>query len=243
MTATAVLVHGAWHGAWCFDPVIPLLAARGVAAIAVDLPGHGNDPGPFTDLHGDAARVTAVLDGIEGDTVLLGHSYGGAVVTEAGVHPSVRHIVYLCALALDAGETCNRAAVDQTKGLSYEGRPKLGAAIKPLGDGTALIEPELAGQCLYNGVDEHTVSWALAHLCPQPLENLSQEPKAVAWREKPCTYVVCSDDMAIHPGLQRILAKRCTHSVEWQTSHSPFASHPELVANLVAGLANTVSVS
>ncbi|HVM66618.1 MAG TPA: alpha/beta fold hydrolase, partial [Acidimicrobiales bacterium] len=71
MTATAVLVHGAWHGAWCFDRVMPLLAAANVPAVAIDLPGHGADRGAFADLHGDAARVRAVLDTIADDVVLV----------------------------------------------------------------------------------------------------------------------------------------------------------------------------
>lgn len=77
MAATAVLVLGAWHGGWCFDRELPFLGAAGVPVVAIDLPGHGRDRGPFTDLHGDAARVRTVLDGIEGEVVLLGHSYAG----------------------------------------------------------------------------------------------------------------------------------------------------------------------
>src|SRR4030088_1094188 len=105
MKRTVVLVHGAWHGAWCFDRVMPLLEQVGIPAVAGDLPGHGQDPGPLTDLHGDAKRVREVLDGIDGDVVLLGHSYGGAVITEAGVHPAVTHLVYLCAVVPDAEES------------------------------------------------------------------------------------------------------------------------------------------
>ena len=237
MTATVVLVHGAWHGAWCFDRVLPLLEAAGVPAVAVDLPGHGADPGPVTDLHGDADRVGAVLDGIDGEVVLLGHSYGGAVITEAGVHPAVRHVVYLCALALDEGEAGSRAAVAETKGISYEGRPNISAFMKDRGDGTADLADEGVGQCLYNGLDDVTIAWAIDHLTPQPLANLGQEPRAVAWREKPSTYVVCTQDLAIHPDFQRAMAKRCSESVEWDTNHSPFASHPELVADLLITLA------
>jgi pimeloyl-ACP methyl ester carboxylesterase len=237
MTGTAVLVHGAFHGAWCFDRVTPLLEVDGVPAIAVDLPGHGDDPGPFADLHGDADRVRSVLDTIDGDVVLLGHSYGGAVVTEAGVHPKVKHVVYLCALAIDVGETCNRAAVEESKGLSYEGRPSLGAAMQRRDDGTAVLDGPGVVECLYNGLDEESIGWALAHIGPQPMKNLTQEPVAVAWRERPSTYIVCSDDMTVHPGLQRILAKRCSNSLEWPTSHSPFASHPALIADAVAGIA------
>ena len=239
VTATAVLVHGAWHGAWCFDRVMPLLAAANVPAVAIDLPGHGADRGAFADLHGDAARVLAVLDAIADDVVLLGHSYGGAVITEAGTHPAVRHLVYLCALALDDGESCAAAAVEETAGLSHEGRPRLADGWVMHADGTTTLAPEGAATCLYQDCDAETLAWALAHLGPQPMANLGQAPAAVAWRDRPSTYVVCSEDRAVHPGLQRVLARRCTKAVEWATGHSPFASQPGLVSALLADVTST----
>ena len=108
--ATIVLVHGAWHGAWCWERLTPLLDDAGVTSIAVDLPGHGNDRGPFTDLHGDADRVRETLDDVDGDVVLVGHSYGGCVITDAGAHPDVRHLVYVAAFPLDADESAANAA-------------------------------------------------------------------------------------------------------------------------------------
>ena len=240
MTATVVLVHGAWHGAWCFDRVMPLLQEARVPAVAVDLPGHGSDPGPFADLHGDASRVLAVLDGIDGEVVLLGHSYGGAVITEAGVHPAVNHVVYLCALALDRGESCGAAAVEETAGLSHQPRPSLADGWVRHPDGTTTLTAAAAATCLYNDCDPDTVAWAVAKLGPQPMTNLAQTPAAVAWRDRPSTYIVCSDDQAIHPGLQHVLARRCTHSRVWSTGHSPFASQPQLVGRLLAELAARV---
>ncbi|HVB94905.1 MAG TPA: alpha/beta hydrolase [Acidimicrobiales bacterium] len=237
MKPTVVLVHGAWHGAWCFDRVMPLLEAAAVPAIAVDLPGHGKDAGPFTDLHGDAARVVSVLDGINGDVVLLGHSYGGAVVTEAGVHPAVKHVVYLCALALDEGESCASALLDESASLSQEGRPDIADGLLFHDDGTSTLTPSAAVACLYNDCDPDTVTWALANLGPHPMESFGQSPSAIAWRERPSTYVVCSEDMVVHPDLQVQLAKRCTQSYVWPTSHSPFASEPERVGSLLVGLA------
>jgi pimeloyl-ACP methyl ester carboxylesterase len=234
--ATAVLVHGAWHGAWCFDRVMPLLAAANVPAVAVDLPGHGADRSPFTDLHGDAARVRALLDTINGDVVLVGHSYGGAVITEAGTHPAARHLVYLCALALDDGESCAAAAVEETSGLSYEGRPSLAEGWARHPDGTTTLTPEGAAACLYQDCDPGTTAWAIARLGPQPMANLAQAPDAVAWRARPSTYVVCTKDQAIHPGLQRVLARRCTTTHEWATGHSPFANEPAMVSALLADL-------
>jgi len=239
MTATAVLVHGAWHGGWCFDRVTPLLEEAGVPAVAIDLPGHGSDPRPFTDLHGDAARVMDVLDGIDGEVVLLGHSYGGAVIAEAGEHPAVRHLVFLCAMALDRGESCAAAAVDQTAMLSHEGRPSIAEGLLMRPDGTSTLTPEAATACLYNDCDPETVAWALAHLGPQPMDNLSQSPSAVAWRARPSTYVVCTEDLIIHPGVQEALAERCTRRLAWPTGHSPFASEPRRVSELLVELAGS----
>jgi pimeloyl-ACP methyl ester carboxylesterase len=237
MTATVVLVHGAWHGAWCFDRVMPLLAEANVPAAAVDLPGHGRDAGPFTDLHGDASRVRAILDGIEDEVVLLGHSYGGAVITEAGVHPAVKHLVYLCAFPLDSGESCMAAAAEETATLSHEGRPSLVDGWVNHPDGTTTLNSAAAAACLYNDCDARTVAWAVGHLGAQPMSNLGQTPEAVAWRERLSTYVVCSDDLTVHPGLQQVMARRCAQSRVWPTSHSPFASQPALLGRLLAELA------
>jgi pimeloyl-ACP methyl ester carboxylesterase len=241
--ASVVLVHGAWHGAWCWDRVVDGLRAAGVPATAVDLPGHGADPGPFGDLHGDAHRARAVLDGIEGPAVLVGHSYGGAVITEAGDHPAVAHLVYLAALPLDAGETCGSAAVSEASAadIDHTGRPSLGAGFVPEPDGTVTLEPSIAATAFYNDCDQATVSWALARLGPQPLSTMQQAPTAIAWRGRPSTYVVCTDDLAIHPDLQRVLAKRCTTTVEWETSHSPFLSRPDLVTDLLSSVARQPS--
>jgi hypothetical protein len=69
------------------------------------------------------------------------------------------------------------------------------------------------------------------------LGSLQQTPTSIGWRKKPSTYAVCTDDLTVHPSLQRILARRCTATVEWPTDHSPFLSRPDLVADLIAGLA------
>ena len=239
--ATVVLVHGAWHGAWCWERVVEGLTGVGVPAVAVDLPGHGADPGALGDLHADAARVRQVLDEQDGPVVLVGHSYGGAVITEAGDHPGVGHLVYVCALALDSGETCISAAGEEAAAatISHAGRPDLAAGFVPATDGTVTVDPSVAAAALYNDCDVDTVTWALARLGPQPLVTLQQTPSAVAWRTRPSTYAVCGDDMAIRPDLQRLMAKRCSTAVEWDTDHSPFLSRPELVVDLLADLAHT----
>ena len=232
---TVVFVPGAWHGAWCFDPVLARLTAAGVSAIALDLPGRGADRGELTDLHGDADRVRQVLDAIPGDVLLVGHSYGGAVITEAGVHPAVRHLVYLAAHVLREDESCMAAALEEATVISHDGRPDLGAHLVIHPDGVSTLDEGVA-PLFYGDCPPAAVDWAMGQLGPQLMASLAQQPEAVAWRERPSTYVVCEQDQAIHPDLQRILARRCTNAVAWPTGHSPFLSQPQLVADLVRDL-------
>ena len=237
-----VLVHGAWHGAWAWDRVIPFLRTAGVECVALDLPGHGEDRGPFGDLHADAARVGETLDSLTADVVLVGHSYGGAVISEAGLHPAVGHLVYLTAFVLDVGESCLSIATSDGAGhMGAEGRPTLGAGSTVGADNTITLNPVNAAECLYNSCDPATVAWAVARLGPQPLATVSGTPTGGAWRDKQSTYVVCRDDMSIHPDLQRRMSQRCGSVLEWPTDHSPLLCHPELVAVLLAELARRSS--
>jgi hypothetical protein len=99
------------------------------------------------------------------------------------------------------------------------------------------LDPVSAATCLYNECDVETVNWALSKIGPQPMENLGQEPSSIAWRGRASTYIICSNDLAIHPALQTVLADRCTFAVEWSTGHSPFASDPQMLSDFLAGLA------
>jgi pimeloyl-ACP methyl ester carboxylesterase len=238
--ATIVLVHGAWHGAWCWAAVSDQLAAAGVDVIPVDLPGHGSSHEPLADLHGDATAVVSVLDRVVGPVVLVGHSYGGAVITEAGVHDRVEQLVYIAAFNLDHGETVGHAAVadPMTALIDHSGRPSLGAALVR-GDGgeTTSVLADQAVALFYNDCTAEAAAWATAQLGRQRMANFSEKPSAIAWRDRPSTYLVCTDDNTVHPDLQRILARRATTSVEWPTGHSPFLSQPRLVCDLLHSLA------
>ena len=165
--ATLVLVHGAWHGAWCWEKVLPRLEAAGVEAKAVDLAGAGGVPG---DLGADAGAVRVVLDGIGGPAVLCGHSYGGVVITEVGLHPAVVHLVYVAAFVPDAG-----------KGLRDIPRPDPATARLPavLGeDGLLRLEPE-AVHLVYHDCDPDEVDAARARFRPQRPEGFVQEQEFV----------------------------------------------------------------
>jgi pimeloyl-ACP methyl ester carboxylesterase len=237
MSATVVLVHGAWHGAWCWERLTPLLADAGIECIAVNLPGHGDDTGPLTDLHGDADRVRAVIDGVDGPVVLVGHSYGGMVITDAGVHPLVRHLVYVAALVPDIEESAANAMAVEAQAAGVQIDSGLAAAMVIDDDGITTLAADAVAAFLYNDCDAATQEWAAARVSPQPMTTLVQAPRAVAWRERPSTYIVCEKDQAIPPGLQRIFATRCTETIALPTDHSPFADRPDLLAPILVALA------
>jgi pimeloyl-ACP methyl ester carboxylesterase len=210
-----LLVHGAWHGAWCWEPVIDLLPG----ARAIDLPSvHAG--GGFAD---DVAAVRAALDGMEAPVTLVGHSYGGAVISEAGTHPNVGHLVYLTAFALDVGETV------MANGAPPTPPSLLNTALRIDGD-EITVDPALAGAAFY------------ADCAIQPIDRLKPMSAATflvpitepAWRSVPSTYVLCTLDQALDPDLQRFLSARCTTTVELEASHSPMLSMPDRVAEIIS---------
>ncbi|MGY1824227.1 alpha/beta fold hydrolase [Geodermatophilus sp. SYSU D00079] len=219
-TPAAVLVHGLWHGAWCWDAVRTALAARGVDSVAVDL--------PLTDLPSDTRAVLDALDDLGRPAVLVGHSYGGAVVTGAGTHPLVRELVYLAAFQLDEGESVSRTRAG-------EGLPdtRLGEAVRVSGEEVGL-DPELGPRLLYGDAPAEVAAAAAARLRPVARAVFRGVPAAIAWRTVPSTFVVCTADEVVHPERQRAMARRATRTVEWASGHSPAASRPEAVADLVA---------
>ena len=227
MTAPlAVLVHGLWHGAWCWDDVRAALSGRGVDSIAVEL--------PLTDLAADTAAVRDALDAAGRPAVLVGHSYGGAVVTGAGVHPSVRELVYVAAFQLDEGESVSRTRVGDLPDT------RLAEAMVVSGDEIGL-DPVLGPQLLYGDADPATAAACAARLRPVGRRVFRGVPEAVAWRGVPSTYAVCAADEVVHPDRQRAMAARATRTVEWPCGHSPAATRPGDVADLVAGRVRAVS--
>ena len=222
--ATVVLVHGAWHGPWCWEKVVPLIEKQGVSVETFDL--------PLTSFDDDVAATKAVLDRVEGDVVLCGHSYGGAVITNAGNHPKVQHLVYLTAFACDADESPSATATDADLPAT-----ELAAAFVIADDGTATIAPDFIVEGFYHDCDPQDAADATRRLRPNHMSCFMTPVGAPAWKAKPSTYVVCTEDRAIHPALQRHMAARCTSTVEIDTAHSPFLNRPDAVADLLSGLA------
>ncbi len=225
--ATVMLVHGAFHGSWCWEPVRAELAAAGVATAVVDNPSVTS---PGSDLHADGDNLRRALDAIEGPVVLVGHSYGGAVISDAGAHPNVEHLVYLTALVLDEGES---AAQNALAGGEHN---ELAGAMVFDGD-MATVEPARVVQLFFHDCAPEVAAAAAAQLLPMSMAALTGSSRAAAWRDRPATYVVCTDDRAIPVAMQRSCAARIGDTVEMPTSHSPFLSRPDEVARMLAAIA------
>jgi pimeloyl-ACP methyl ester carboxylesterase len=231
MIDRVVLVHGAWHGTWCWDAVVDDFARRGIDVVAVDLPSVTRADASLAD---DADHVRAALDEGSGPALLVGHSYGGAVVTDAGVHPDVAHVVYLTAFALDAGESVVQNAVPGGEEMTLpEGLDV------DVDDGTVRVKPERATEFFFHDCAPPVAADATARLRPQSLAAMSGVPRAVAWRERPTTYIVCTDDRGVPVALQQNFATRCGAAVvELPRSHSPFLSAPAELTEVLAHLAS-----
>lgn len=220
-----VLVHGAWHGPWCWDGVVAELRRLGVQATAVEL--------PFGGLHADAAAARSAIEAAGPGSVVVGHSYGGRVISHAAAGlPTVARLVYLAAfltepdadtLALISAKLAASLVVDE-RGIT--------------------VDPARAAEVFYGDADPDTAAAMIARLRPMPLAAVEPPEPAgsagpvwtePAWRSIPATYVVCTNDQAIPVDAQRKMAARAEEVVEWPTDHSPFVTRPEAVAALIAG--------
>ncbi len=224
--ATIVLVHGAWHGAWCWERVVPLLEQRGLSVRTVELPSVGPSGSDRPDLTDDAAAVSAVLDAVGGPILLCGHSYGGMVITRAAADRSdVNRLVYLCAAMPDSGES--GAAVFERAGIT--------AGWLVVDDGLMSVDPEQASSVFYGDCDSETQQAAITRLRPMSVAPHLEPVPTAAWRSIPSTYVVCTRDMAIPTEAQRrAFAPQAGEVVELDAGHSPFLSQPAAVAELLA---------
>ncbi len=232
--ATVVLVHGAFHGAWCWKYVAEGLRERGLAVRCFDLPGHGASPAPLGSLAEDAQAVREVLADVPGEVVLCGHSYGGVVITEAAGDQidRLRHMVYLAAAIPDAGESL----ADCFPGL-IEAELENGTVSASDGSGGIMPDPDRAVDRFYPDCDALIAEWAVAQLDGQDPRSFIDAASAAPWRSVESTYVICSEDLVLPPCFQQRLAKRCSRSFEWVSSHSPMLSQPDRVVGLLADLA------
>lgn len=234
-----VLIHGAWHGAWCFAALQTELDRRGIPSLAIDLPGHGASPLPLTDFYGDAQYVADVLSslsarGIE-NVVLVGHSYGGGVITQAAsTNPNVSHLVYLAAFAPESGQS----VMSQLFAMPRHDTA-LGGAMVVTDEANTTINPELAQEAFYGRCNREVVAASIARLSPQPMATMTQEVTGSPRDTIPSTYVLCLQDQAVHPEHQKIMAQLCNNVVTLDTDHSPFVSMVNETADILGRIAQS----
>lgn len=222
MSREIVLIHGGWHGGWCFDKVTAPLRDMGLVVHAPDLPLEG--------VEGDIDFVRKLLVRVP-NSVLLGHSYGGLVVTHAAAEMDVAHLVYLCSLMPDKGE-------DQTELLTRLPSPALNNATRiDEADGTFYPDPAGGVEAFYHDCDPNEAADYMSKTRPQKIESLPMLNRDPAWRSVLSTYVLCTDDRALNPEIQAILAKRANSVIELDVAHSPFLAIPDRLVKLLWQLA------
>ena len=231
-----LLVHGAWHGAWCWAALQAELDRRGLPSYAVDLPGHGLSTLPLGDLHGDAAHVATVLAGLDDDVVLVGHSYGGAVVTHAADRPMPLRIASLTSSTSPRSRSTTVRACGGSHGRAARSRVALDAAVIGGDDGTSRSTPTRRRRRSTRCAQPAEVSAAVARLDRQPIASFEQPVAGSPRATIASTYVRCTADQAIHIDLQDELASRCDHIVTFDSDHSPFLAMPGAVADILEPL-------
>ncbi|KUJ58532.1 alpha/beta fold hydrolase [Streptomyces sp. NPDC003328] len=225
---TVVLVHGAFADASSFSRVIPELLADGLKVVAPAVPNRS--------LIGDAAYVASVVRQIPGPVVLVGHSYGGAVITVAGAEENVAALVYLAGYALEEGESLGELQggfpdSDLAAALVYTPFPIEGAA-EPGTD--VSVDVEKFPAIFAADVDKDVAAVLAVSQRPLAAQAFAEAAPAAAWKTKPSWGLVSSSDRTINPDVERFGYRRAgMTTVEVDSSHLVMLAHPERVADLI----------
>lgn len=227
-----VLIHGAWHGSWCWDKVVPLLEREGHTVVAPNLPGHGNDNTPIQEisLQVYANRVCEVLDAQPEPVILVGHSMGGVVITQAAEYrpEKIRKNVYLTAFLLQKGEFLLQYAEADKEALVL---PNLTISENQV---YATLKEDVLKEVFYGDCSEEDVARAKSLLVPQATAPLANPVETTLDNfGRVCrVYIACDRDRAISPSIQEKMYTNlpCEMIMKMNTSHSPFFSASEELA-------------
>jgi len=219
---TLILVHGAWGGAWCWRDFRIVLDQHDIMSLAVELPSSRFGADPSTGLGEDAAAVVDLATTVTGPIVLVGHSYGGAVVAEAA--PSINgleRLAYVAALVPLQGQSATATSREvRVKTLLDEAMEVDGEFLR--------LNPEIAARALYGECDPATMRWATEQLSVQTIASF-RSPRTSGDPDVPSRYIMCTHDHAIDSELQVIMATRCDETRSIPSDHSPSLSHPALL--------------
>ena len=182
---------------------------------------------PTLSLEGDVAATKRVIDGLSEPVTLVGHSYGGAVITEAGNHPNVARLVYIAGFAPDEGESVETLIADPPPDAPVP-------PIVPLEDGFLALDREKFSDSFAADVDAEEAEFMADSQVPWGVDALSGTVSEPAWRNKPSWYLVTTEDKMIPPPAQRQMSERAGSTVvEAEASHSVYVSQPDAVAELI----------
>jgi pimeloyl-ACP methyl ester carboxylesterase len=222
-----LLVHGAFADGSGWEAVAKLLEKDGYTVSVLQE--------PETSYAEDQKYAKAALDAMDGPVVIVGHSYGGSVITEAGNHPKVAALVYIAAFALDEGESC--ASIEQAV-------PQASKAFKPDSNGNWWIEQEHFAADFAADVPPAVAHFMAIAQVPISTDAFTHKVTNPAWKTKPTWYMVASNDRSINPIQERMMAKRAqAKTVEVPSSHVAYMSHPKQTAKLIEEAATSARAS
>jgi pimeloyl-ACP methyl ester carboxylesterase len=218
-----VLVHGAWVDASGWKPVYEILVKEGFHVTMVQE--------PETSFQDDVAAAKRVLDMQDGPTLLVGHSYGGSIITEAGIHPNVAGLVYVAAHAPDVGEDEGALGKKTPSVLA-----KTEGAIEKTPDGYTYLDPAEFPKLFAPDLPRERAEFAARSQVLAAASVFSTPLTAAAWKTKPSWGIVAESDQIINPDLERwYYARAKSHTTEIKgVSHSVYESHPKEVAAVIA---------
>jgi pimeloyl-ACP methyl ester carboxylesterase len=222
-----VFCHGLWADGSCFSKVIPALQAEGHQVIAAQY--------ALNTTADDIATVRGTLGRVNSPAILVGHSYGGSVITGAGTDNRVAGLVYIAALAPDADETSQTQQSNFPKTDVFSCIEVAEGRIWLLPEGIEYFAGDLSEQ-------EKKLVWATQCVPAPDLFNAKVE--GTAWKSKPSWYIVAKNDRTVHPDMERFVAKRMGAKVtEVASSHVPMLSHPDVVIDVIRAAANAVQAT
>jgi pimeloyl-ACP methyl ester carboxylesterase len=224
-----VLVHGAWADGSSWSKLIPLLQAKGLHVVAAQ--------NPLSAIADDVASTNRLINLQDGPVLLVGHSYGGAVITEAGNNPKVAGLVYVAAFAPEEGETLG--------GMAQNFPPPPGfSEIQPIEDGYLMLTTKGVNENFAQDLTPEDKSLVLATQGATQGAILATPIKKAAWHSKPSWFVIASNDRMIAPEQEISTAKRMgSKTITVASSHVPMLSQPEQVADFVIEAAGSLGAS
>ncbi len=238
--ATIILIHGAWHGAWCWNKVSERLRDLGHVPLALDLPGHGDNPKPLSAMTIDryAAYVCAVLEEMDGPALLAGHSMGGMVISQAAeaMPDRVQGLAYICAVLLGNGETLQDAEYADPDS-------RLAGNIGFTPDGSEVtLNSEAITELFYHDCPTEDAARAASLLCRQSAAPFATalHTSAENYGRIPRYYVECRNDRVLTPSLQKRMYTHtpCEQVFPLDCGHSPFFAMPDELTAILDKIAN-----